>query len=120
MITTPDLTGAQWRKASLSESANGCVEVAFLGDTGLVAVRDSKDKAKLAHLYPVATWTTFLDQLRGLASAKGSRIAVTITDDAVVLADTAGEASDPHVYTLHEWACFLDGVLKREAQLSAA
>ncbi|MFD4696059.1 DUF397 domain-containing protein [Streptomyces niveus] len=93
MTTTPDLTHAQWRKASLSESAQGCVEVAFIpGD--LVAVRDSKDVAKPAHVYPVADWTTFQDRLRGLVSAELSRIVVTIAKNSVLLSDSRG-AVDP-------------------------
>lgn len=118
MTTTPDLTNAQWRKALRSESAQGCVEVAFLsGD--LVAVRDSKDPLKAAHLYPMAAWTVFQDHLRGLVPAENSRIVVTITDDAVLLSDRQAQAP-AHVYTHREWLFFLDGVLKREPQLCAA
>ena len=120
MTTTPDLTQANWRKASLSESATGCVEVAFLSGTGLIAVRDSKDTAKPAHIYPVESWTMFLNHLRGLVPAEHSRIMITITDDAAVLTDKAGEAVGPHVYTHREWLFFLDGVLKREPQLCDA
>lgn len=70
MTTTPDLTNARWRKALRSESAQGCVEVAFLsGD--LVAVRDSKNPLKTAHVYPVAAWTVFQDHLRGLVPHGG-------------------------------------------------
>ncbi|MFF8809832.1 DUF397 domain-containing protein [Streptomyces omiyaensis] len=120
MTTTPDLTHVLWRKASLSETAQGCVEVAFVpGD--LVAVRDSKDVSKPAHVYPRATWDTFLDHLRGLVPAEASRIAVDYTaETAVVLSDREGTAGAPHVYTHREWLFFLDGVLKREPQLAAA
>ncbi|WP_329020899.1 DUF397 domain-containing protein [Streptomyces sp. NBC_01601] len=118
MTTTPDLTHAQWRKASLSESANGCVEVAFIpGD--LVAVRDSKDQQKPAHIYPAAVWTVFQDHLRGLVPAEDSRIVATITDTSVLLSDREGSA-EPHTYTHREWLFFLDGVLKREPQLCTA
>ncbi|MEW2615111.1 DUF397 domain-containing protein [Streptomyces sp. NPDC047880] len=118
MTTTPDLTNARWRKALRSESAQGCVEVAFLsGD--LVAVRDSKNPLKTAHVYPVAAWTVFQDHLRGLVPAEDSRIVVTITDDAVLLSDRQDQAPE-HVYTHREWLFFLDGVLKREPQLCAA
>ncbi|WP_432158030.1 DUF397 domain-containing protein [Streptomyces sp. bgisy153] len=119
MTTTPDLSNAQWRKASLSESAQGCVEVAFLAG-GQVAVRDSKDVSKPAHIYPEAAWTVFLDHLRGLVPADASRISVDITTDAAVLSDREGTAGAPHVYTHREWLFFLDGVLKRESQLIGA
>lgn len=118
MTTTPDLTHARWRKASRSETAQGCVEVAFVpGD--LVAVRDSKDQQKPAHIYPVAVWSVFQDHLRGLVPAEDSRIVATITDTSVLLSDREGSA-EPHTYTHREWLFFLDGVLKREPQLCAA
>ncbi|MEU1628209.1 DUF397 domain-containing protein [Streptomyces sp. NPDC020096] len=118
MTTALDLSNAAWRKASLSESAQGCVEVAFL-DGGLVAVRDSKDINKPAHVYPEADWTAFLDSLRGASSAPLTRIVATITPDQVVLSDRQGEAREPHTYTHREWLFFLSGVLKREPQLVA-
>ncbi|MEV8351380.1 DUF397 domain-containing protein [Streptomyces niveus] len=93
MTTTPDLTHAQRRKASLSESATGCVEVAFIpGD--LVAVRHRKDVSKPAHVYPVADWTIFQNRLRGLVPAELSRIVVTIAKVSVLLSDSPG-AVDP-------------------------
>ena len=41
MTAVPDLTGARWFKAKVSETAQGCVEVAHL-DEG-TAVRNSRD-----------------------------------------------------------------------------
>ncbi|MFE9250735.1 DUF397 domain-containing protein [Streptomyces sp. NPDC007088] len=120
MTIKPDLTNVKWNKASLSESSNGCVEVGFPAGTGLVAVRDSKEPAKSAHLYPITIWSDFLDHLRGTLSAEESRIAARVTPDGVELTDKAGEALNPHTYTHHEWACFLDGVHKQEPQLIAA
>ncbi|MET4924037.1 DUF397 domain-containing protein [Streptomyces sp. PSRA5] len=118
MKKMPDLTHAQWRKASLSESAQGCVEVAFIpGD--LVAVRDSKDPLKPAHVYPVADWITFQNRLRGLVPAEMSRIAVSITGSSVLLSDSQ-DAVEPHIFTHREWLFFLDGVLNREPQLCAS
>lgn len=117
-MLAPNLSTAVWRKASRSETANGCVEVATLCDT-LMAVRDSKNVTKAAHIYPVSDWQALLAHLRGEHSASG-RIVVTVTDQRVLLIDGDGEASQPHEYTFHEWACFLDGVLNREPQLIAA
>jgi hypothetical protein len=117
-MNTPDLTSAVWRKASRSESVNGCVEVAQLAD-GLVAVRDSKDTTRPAHIYPGAAWDAFLDQLRG--GPAQDRVEAIVTDDGVTLHDRALSPSGaPHTYTHHEWACFLDGVHAREPQLAAA
>jgi hypothetical protein len=61
-----DITGARWRKSSFSgENGNGdgCVEVAFL-PAGRVAVRDTKDRARVPHLHPTAQWRAFVDGVR--------------------------------------------------------
>jgi hypothetical protein len=47
-----------WFKSSFSAAGN-CVEVAHL-PSGEVAVRDSKDRAKAAHVYPRSAWAAFL------------------------------------------------------------
>ena len=47
-----------WFKSSFS-GANGCVEVAHLPQGG-VAVRDSKDRSKAAHVYTKPEWEAFL------------------------------------------------------------
>ncbi len=47
-----------WFKSSASAAGN-CVEVAHLPGGG-VAVRDSKDRAKSAHLYTRGEWEAFL------------------------------------------------------------
>lgn len=117
-MPTPDLSTAVWRKARMSETAQGCVEVADLGD-GLIAVRNSSDLARAAHLYPLSDWEDLLAHLRGERPAP-DRIVVTITDAGVTLLDSRGVAAQAHEYTLHEWACFLDGVQSREPQLTAA
>ncbi|MGA5442422.1 DUF397 domain-containing protein [Streptomyces griseoincarnatus] len=117
-MPAPDLSTAVWRKAEMSETAQGCVEVADLGGD-FVAVRDSKNAAKAAHIYPVSDWQDLLGYLRGERPTTG-RITVTVTDHLVILSDANGVAGQPHEYTVHEWACFLDGVQKREPQLVAA
>jgi uncharacterized protein DUF397 len=47
-----------WFKSSFS-GANGCVEVAHLPQGG-VAVRDTKDRSKAAHVYTKPEWEAFL------------------------------------------------------------
>jgi hypothetical protein len=61
-----DLTRAQWRTSSFSgdgQNDNSCVEVAFL-PAGRVAVRDTKDRARVPHLHPTAQWRAFVDGVR--------------------------------------------------------
>ncbi|HEY6495886.1 MAG TPA: DUF397 domain-containing protein [Trebonia sp.] len=48
----------EWFKSSYSAAGN-CVEVAHLPGGG-VAVRDSKDRAKAAHVYTGSEWQAFL------------------------------------------------------------
>jgi hypothetical protein len=48
----------QWFKSSYSAAGN-CVEVAHLPGGG-VALRDSKDRAKAAHVYTRSEWEAFL------------------------------------------------------------
>jgi hypothetical protein len=54
-----DLTGAIWRKSSLSGNNGGnCVEVAT-NLSGLVAVRDSKDPGGPCLVFTPAEWAAF-------------------------------------------------------------
>jgi Domain of unknown function (DUF397) len=55
---TPDLSSAQWIR-SRACSADGCVEVAHLPG-GMVALRDSKDTGKAAHLFDREEWVAFI------------------------------------------------------------
>jgi Domain of unknown function (DUF397) len=55
---TPDLSAARWVR-SRACSSDGCVEVARLAD-GNVALRDSKDAGKAAHVFDREEWTAFL------------------------------------------------------------
>ncbi|WP_329136099.1 DUF397 domain-containing protein [Streptomyces sp. NBC_01476] len=60
----PDLTHAHWLKSSYSDNNGGnCVEIAP-GFPGLVPVRDSKDPAGPALLFPTPAWHSFLTALR--------------------------------------------------------
>lgn len=60
-----DLSRAEWRKTSYSNSNGGnCVEVA--GNLpGIVAVRDSKDPSGPALIFTPADWSAFLVGLKG-------------------------------------------------------
>jgi Domain of unknown function (DUF397) len=59
-----DLTGAQWRKSSYSgNGGNTCVEVAS-NLPGVVAVRDSKDRASAVLTFTPAVWEGFTAGVR--------------------------------------------------------
>ena len=58
-----DLTGAVWRKSSLSGSGNACVEVADL-PTGGRAVRDSKNPSGPALTFTATEWVAFTAGVR--------------------------------------------------------
>jgi len=55
---THDLSAARWVR-SRACSSDGCVEVARLAD-GSVALRDSKDAGKAAHVFDREEWTAFI------------------------------------------------------------
>jgi Domain of unknown function (DUF397) len=55
---TQDLSTARWIR-SRACSSDGCVEVAQLAD-GSVALRDSKDVRKAAHLFDRDEWSSFI------------------------------------------------------------
>ena len=57
-----DVDNLRWFKSSASAAGN-CVAVAHL-PAGGVAVRDSKDRAKAAHLYTRGEWEAFLTGAR--------------------------------------------------------
>jgi hypothetical protein len=59
-----NFSGARWRKSSFSGgngggNDGGCVEVAFLAG-GHVALRDTKDRSLLPHLFTAGEWEAFL------------------------------------------------------------
>jgi hypothetical protein len=59
-----DLTGAVWHKSTRSGGNGGdCVEVA-VNLPGIVAVRDSKDRAGGTLVFTSAQWAVFLDGVR--------------------------------------------------------
>ena len=53
-----DLSNLRWFKSSASASG-ACVEVAHLPGGG-VAVRDSKDRSKVPHVYTRREWEAFV------------------------------------------------------------
>lgn len=55
---TQNLSAATWIR-SLACSSDGCVEVAHLTD-GSVALRDSKDVRKAAHVFDRDEWSAFI------------------------------------------------------------
>ncbi|WP_335978300.1 DUF397 domain-containing protein [Streptomyces sp. CA2R106] len=65
--TAPDLVAEDaWFKSSYSqENGTNCVEVADLTPTGQVAVRDSKDKAGPALVFPADSFAQFVAAVRG-------------------------------------------------------
>ena len=60
---TSDLSGAAWRKSTRSGSEGNCVEVAT-NLPGVVAVRDSKDRAGAALTFGRPDWSAFVDGVR--------------------------------------------------------
>ncbi|MEV3932374.1 DUF397 domain-containing protein [Streptomyces sp. NPDC053728] len=60
MIDSSGPDGVIWRKASASESANGCLEVAFLPD-GRVAIRDNEDPDNPPFVVTAHVWRCFMD-----------------------------------------------------------
>ncbi|WP_443078820.1 DUF397 domain-containing protein [Streptosporangium sp. NBC_01495] len=64
MDMTDELSGAKWRKSSLSGSNGGdCVEVAGLSG-GRAAVRDSKDPSGPALVFARGEWAAFVGGVR--------------------------------------------------------
>ncbi|MGW0588474.1 DUF397 domain-containing protein [Streptosporangium sp. NPDC002607] len=58
----PDLSGARWRKSSLSADGPSCVEMAFVGND--VAVRDTKNRDGGTLIFRRNEWTTFINGIR--------------------------------------------------------
>jgi hypothetical protein len=57
---TPDLTHAQWFKATASGGNGDCLEAAFLPG-GLVALRDTEDADNPPFVVRAGVWSAFLD-----------------------------------------------------------
>ncbi|WP_433365032.1 DUF397 domain-containing protein [Streptosporangium sp. CA-115845] len=58
----PDLSGARWRKSSLSADGPSCVEMAFVGND--VAVRDTKNRNGGTLIFPRNQWTAFTQGIK--------------------------------------------------------
>ena len=59
---TPDLNDARWIRSQFC-SAEGCVEVAHL-PSGHIALRDSKDVGKAAHIFDRQEWSAFVSGVK--------------------------------------------------------
>ncbi|MEV6592793.1 DUF397 domain-containing protein [Streptomyces acidicola] len=70
MKHTPDLSAAAWRKSSYSDGgANNCVEVAD-GYPGIVPVRDSKTLVARPLVFSAASWSAFMEGVKGEADPR--------------------------------------------------
>ncbi|MFJ3794593.1 DUF397 domain-containing protein [Kitasatospora sp. NPDC090091] len=58
-----NLTRAAWLKSSYSQQGGNCVEVAP-GFAGVLPVRDSKDPAGPALVFPAEAWRSFVSAVR--------------------------------------------------------
>ncbi|MEV4869691.1 DUF397 domain-containing protein [Streptomyces syringium] len=59
-----NLPTCAWRKSSYSENQQaGCVE-AQLTDDGLIAIGDSKDRARGAFIFTPSAWASFVGAVR--------------------------------------------------------
>jgi hypothetical protein len=58
-----DLPDATWRKSSLSDGQNNCVEVATLTHGG-VGVRDSKNPSGSTLLFSPGGWRIFVNDIK--------------------------------------------------------
>jgi Domain of unknown function (DUF397) len=57
-VTDADTANLAWRRAAACQDF-GCVEVATLGPDG-VALRDSKNPSKGAHVFDAKEWAAFI------------------------------------------------------------
>jgi hypothetical protein len=65
MRHTLDLGAAAWRKSSYSDGGDSnCIEVAD-GQAGIVPVRDSKNPTARPLLIPAASWSVFVQGVKG-------------------------------------------------------
>ena len=66
-MLAPIPAGVAWRKSTFSGSGgngDGCVEVAAVPG-GAVAVRDTKDRTRSAHVHSAPAWRAFVEGIRG-------------------------------------------------------
>ncbi|AYN42527.1 DUF397 domain-containing protein [Streptomyces dangxiongensis] len=66
ILASTDLHDVRWLRSSYSTGANNCVETARPRsgpETGLLAVRDSKNPAGPALLFSAGSWAGFLTAL---------------------------------------------------------
>ncbi|MFF5244399.1 DUF397 domain-containing protein [Streptosporangium sp. NPDC000095] len=58
----PNLSGARWRKSSLSADGASCVETAFVGND--VAVRDTKNRDGGTLIFSRTEWNAFIGNIK--------------------------------------------------------
>lgn len=61
-MTAKDVSSAAWITSRFC-SASACVQVAHLPG-GMVAIRDSKDTARPAHVFDRTEWAAFIDGVK--------------------------------------------------------
>lgn len=62
-MSNQDLTGAIWHKSTRSSASGDCVEVAT-NLPGVVAVRDTKDRAGGTLIFVPAEWAAFVGSVK--------------------------------------------------------
>jgi hypothetical protein len=60
----PTVSALTWRRSTRSIQHSNCVEAANASG-GLIAVRDSKDKAGAVLFFPGSSWQCFLSAIKG-------------------------------------------------------
>jgi len=61
--SSASLSGVTWLRSSHSTAANNCVETARLA-SGLLAVRDSKDKTGPKLIFTSDAWRNFIESVK--------------------------------------------------------
>jgi Domain of unknown function (DUF397) len=91
----PDLTHAQWRKSTRSNSSGqNCLEVAT-NLTGIVGIRDSKDPDGPTLTVSPAAWRAFVEGVRESTGAVADTSGSSFSSASSVAAGVGGIAGRP-------------------------